>query len=103
VVDRVLGKSGESTAPLDCSSGLGHGSSLAGAARSCLGEPSARPSGPISVQLRFPDIDDFDEGNVLSKRGSTPPQIQIEDDQVVISCTAAYLRTFADPENIGTG
>jgi len=59
------------------------------------------PVGPITAKLLFPEIEAF-----IARRGESPapsvgPTVAIEEGQINITCSPAYLRSFANPKNIG--
>jgi hypothetical protein len=59
------------------------------------------PAGPITIQLLFPDIEAFTARRGESPDPSVGPAVVIEEGQIDITCSAAYLRCFAKPKNIG--
>lgn len=59
------------------------------------------PAGPITIRLFFPDIETF-----TARRGESPdlcvsPTVRFDEGQIHITSSAAYLRSFANPRNIG--
>ena len=61
----------------------------------------ALPEGSITFRLHFPDVTVFDDTEILHATSPVGPEVTLENDRIVITCTPPYLRTFSNSRNIG--
>ena len=59
------------------------------------------PSGPVTFQFRFPDIEILSQNDIQTTKTTSAPTVAVEDGQIVIDCTALYLRSFLSADNTG--
>ena len=59
------------------------------------------PPGPVTFQLRFPDIGNFGQSTVALEQPSEAPAVTIEDGRIVVGCGPRYLQSFLGPGNLG--
>ncbi len=59
------------------------------------------PSGPVTFQFRFPDIEILSQNDIQTTKTPSAPTVAVEDGQIVIDCTLLYLRSFLSAANTG--
>jgi hypothetical protein len=59
------------------------------------------PPGPITVRLAFPDINQFAGRPAEKADKPAGPNVEIENGDIHLDCTPAYLRSFASERNTG--
>ena len=58
-------------------------------------------TGPVTFRLRFPDLESFGAGGTRGVEKPSAPLVEVEDGEIVIDCTAGYLRSFLSGDNLG--
>lgn len=59
------------------------------------------PSGPVTLQFRFPNIETFNQHDLDPERTTKTPRVSVAERQVVIECDPNYLQSFLMPGNLG--
>lgn len=62
--------------------------------------PTLSPT-PITYCLVFPDIEGFKDEFTFAKDPPSAPLVEVREGKVLISCSATYLQSFADEQNVG--
>ena len=62
---------------------------------------TALPSGPVTLQFRFPDIETFGQREVGLERTPGAPDVAVEHREIVVDCHPRYLQSFLAPGNLG--
>ena len=59
------------------------------------------PSGPVTLQFRFPNIKAFNQRETDPGRATEAPAVMVTDGRIVIDCGPQYLQSFLKPGNLG--
>ena len=62
---------------------------------------TALPSGPVTLQFRFSDIETFGQREFGLERTPGAPDVAVEHREIVIDCHPRYLHSFLAPGNLG--
>ncbi|MDE0241438.1 MAG: hypothetical protein OXQ84_14815 [bacterium] len=59
------------------------------------------PSGPVTIRVRFSDIETFDQRDTQMPEAAVAPAVVVEGREVGIDCTSHYLRCLLSAGNLG--
>lgn len=62
---------------------------------------AALPSDPVSIRVRFPDIETFDQRGIQMPEAPVAPAVAVGGGEIAIDCTSQYLRCFLSAGNLG--